>query len=105
MHLFLTRASIAAMTLYTQVAMACDDGKLAGDIKSCLQNPRNIGFGDMVVGGCIRAADVIRDGFWHCQSDEGARKNYNDCSADQQIATMRAVGNELRLYLPGKCGF
>lgn len=81
---------------------ACDAEKLAVDLKSCLGKP---GFSDTIVGGCIRNAGILRAGFRTCHLDEKARQNYDSCPADQQIATMRTLGDELEIYRPGRCGF
>jgi hypothetical protein len=82
--------------------IACNAKKLAADMKSCLGKP---GFSDVILGGCIRNANVLREGFMMCKADAKTRQNYDSCPADQQIATMRTVGNKLNLYRSGYCGF
>ena len=82
--------------------IACNAEKLAADMKSCLGKP---GFSDVILGGCIRNASILREGFMICQVDVKKRENYDSCPADQQIATMRTVGNKLNLYRSGYCGF
>lgn len=79
----------------------CNPEKLADDLKSCFGKS---GFSDLIVGACIRNANVLREGFMTCQADAGIRQNYDVCSAEQQIATMRAVGSALHLYRPKSCG-
>lgn len=80
----------------------CNPEKLADDLKSCFGKS---GFSDVILGGCIRNATVIREGFMTCQMDHEIQQNYDRCSAEQQIATMRMVGSKLNLYRPRSCGF
>lgn len=82
--------------------ISCNAEKLAADMKSCLGKP---GFSDVILGGCLRNANVLREGFMICQMDVKTRENYDSCPSDQQIATMRTVGNKLNLYRIGYCGF
>lgn len=80
----------------------CNTEKLASDMKLCLGKP---GFSDVILGGCMRNASVLRAGFMVCQADHKKQQNYDRCSADEQIATMRTVGIKLDLYRSGYCGF
>src|ERR1700728_2212430 len=105
MYRGLIKSTAIAALLCSQTALACDGAKLADDIRRCLQDPKNHGLLDMVVGGCIKSADVISDGFSRCETDEATQRNYGSCTAQEQVDTVRSVGSSLNLYHTGKCGF
>src|SRR5579862_3574294 len=99
------RGAILLVVLYSGVAMACDGGRMTADIKWCLHDANNDGWGDMVTGACKKDASKLHDGFWSCQHDGDIRGNYDSCPAGQQIDTARAVGQQLSVFQPGACGF
>jgi hypothetical protein len=98
--------SAVTITLFANsgLAIACDAGRLNGDIDWCLKDANRDGWGDMVTGACNKDASKLRDGFRSCQHDGGIRDNYESCPAGQQIDTARAVANQYHIFQPGKCG-
>ena len=98
-------SAIFMVAIISQSAVACDADKLASDMKWCLQSGQP-GFSDMVLGGCIKNAEVIGDGFRICQHEEDVRKNYESCTVEQRVGTIRSIATAMQLYKnPGKCGF